>query len=455
MTEPSRGERGRWCMAAHPPRRHRRPIALGLLAVMAAGCASAAAELAAQSSSPPATSAATAADAPADASAADGPSVAFPAGVRAIVGTDGSVALDTGSGVSALAGRSLVSSDGSVVVQAIIVGATTAVRWIDTASGEVTSSLEIEGELEPVALDVEGTSVALVPPAGELVGDSIAAGRAQTEVVVAERGGETARFALAGNMVPEAFANWQAAGSRLPGAAYVVEFVPPLAPTHYKVRVLDLSTGTIGLPLNLRDKAQSVDQLMAGISRSAFLAARSGLLFTLYRGHHDEGHGSYAFIHTLGLGNGVWCLEVPPAMELSDRAGVMALDPSGERLVAVSANGLIAAIAIDTILDFEAVPVFGPTSDLGATTDAAPAIATGSTALWVGLGDQLIEVDPATLLPIGNTSLGFTIDALAVTGDDVVVAGDGRLVVVDRDLTVIAEHVLPGDLGAVARIVTG
>jgi hypothetical protein len=34
-----------------------------------------------------------------------------------------------------------------------------------------------------------------------------------------------------------------------------------------------------------------------------------------------------AFIHTLAFGGGVWCLEVPVEMELSERAGALAIAP--------------------------------------------------------------------------------------------------------------------------------
>jgi hypothetical protein len=191
------------------------------------------------------------------------------------------------------------------------------------------------------------------------------------------------------------------------------------------------------------------------VSRTQLLASDAGLLFTLYRGHHDEGHGSYAFVHTLGLGNGVWCLAVPDSMQLADEPGALALDASGDRLLAVSANGAIAAIPLASIVDLNALPEFGAPHPLGARTERAPAVAVADDVIWVALGDRLVRVDSASLEPTAMSHLPVDVEALGVTSDGgLAAAGAGRLLVIGDDGQVQEDHELPDGLGAVARILT-
>jgi len=375
--------------------------------------------------------------------------------VRAVADIEGRVALIDATGQVGLHEDALLSADGTTVVVVNAGDETTTVRWIDTATSEILTEIELTGELDAVATDPNAEVVGLVDRAGDRSDDAIAPGRETTEIVVADVDGEQFRRRLKGNVVPEAFSDWRLESSNAPGAAFVIEFSPPLHPTHYRVGLLDVATGTIGLPLNLRDKSQSVDQLMAGISRSSVVASDPGLLFTLYRGHHDEGNGNYAFIHTLAFGNGVWCLEVPSVMDLANLPGAVAVTPDGDDLVAVSSNGTIASIAIADIIDFEAMPIFDEAVTVGDSTDHPPTITTAGEHLLVGLGTTLLEVDPATLTALTSATMPIAVDAVASGAAGVVVAGEGRLLLLDERRMMVAASEVPEGLGTVVRIVMG
>ena len=107
----------------------------------------------------------------------------------------------------------------------------------------------------------------------------------------------------------------------------LIEYLPPEHPTRYRVRTLDLATGTIGLPVSLRDKGQLVDEAMAGLSRTQVYAASSSLLFTLYQpadvtstdlDDPEYDVWEYGFVHTLATPSaGVWCIDLPEELGMT------------------------------------------------------------------------------------------------------------------------------------------
>ena len=138
-------------------------------------------------------------------------------------------------------------------------------------------------------------------------------------------------------LVPEAFANaFRRSATDLPIGVFVIEY---LAEHTYRVRVIDTRPAQLGLPLNLRDKSQTVDEVMTAVSRTAVFEPNNQLLFTLYQDATEGGENVGSFIHTLGLFNGVWCLDVPQGTRSRRPPGALAVNPNGSRLFAASSTG--------------------------------------------------------------------------------------------------------------------
>ena len=209
------------------------------------------------------------------------------------------------------------------------------VEWHDARTDVISGEALIEGEFRPTAVAQDGKLVALIDSAPS----------STTVVLATPSRGEVRRWTFDSVVVPEAFANaYVPDGDGLPIGVFVIEY---LAKDTYRVRVIDPATGLLGLPLNLRDKAQTVDEVMTAVSRTAVFEPTHQLLFTLYQDATEGGEDLGAFIHTLGLINGVWCLDVPPELGLKDHSGALAVSPDGSRLYAASSTGGVAGYVVD------------------------------------------------------------------------------------------------------------
>ncbi len=303
----------------------------------------------------------------------------------------------------------------------------TIAAWDSLPDGRTLGEISLgEPDLAPTATQVGGHLVAftdLVEPDDGV----IAAPRAQSRIVLADPDGVRWQAELDGNFEPEAFGGRRGADG-LPAQLFLLEYFPAAAPRFYRVRVLSLETGEVSLPLNLRDKTQQVDERMAGISRRQVLSGEHGLLFTLYRGTMDgtpDGE-PYAFIHVLDLADGVWCLDVPPELELERLPGSLAV--GGDRLYVASANGSVGSMSIPSISDVRSPPEFDWIVEVSRSAEVAPALAADADGVWVGPDDgasRLVRLNASGARgePLALPRSGPT--AVTVTGSGVLVAGPG------------------------------
>jgi hypothetical protein len=219
--------------------------------------------------------------------------------------------------------------------------------------------------------------------------------------------------------------------------------------------VLDTSTGELALPFNLRDKGQTVDEQMLGFGRSHVLSPRNGLLFTLYRGV-DKDEANYAFVHTLGFINGVWCLDLPVELGLATLPGAIALADGEKRLVVASASGYMTEFVIDDITNPEQKPAPRRTSKVweADVNTSAPSVSTNATQILVGQGGALRWIDADSLTVHSTQQWDMNIEAVAlVATGDAIAAGTTRISEITPSGTLVAEMALPVGFGAVWRIV--
>ncbi|MET8910126.1 hypothetical protein [Micromonospora sp. NPDC004551] len=259
--------------------------------------------------------------------------------------------------------RAVASADGAWIFATAPAGRDTACWRIDTTTGHTSAKSVLPGRWVPQVVSPDGTGVALTTTGATVNGDR-PSGRQATPVLVADVGGLRQRLELPGNFVPEAFS-----GDR--SGLFVLEWLPATAPDRYRVRVVDLATGTPG-PLATRDKTPvppGAEEEMRGDGRQAVLAPDRTVLYTLYT--HQPGHrhtrdlvsgrpgNAHAFVHTLKLVEWwAYCIDLPhPFGEAAATGHAMAISPDGGRLlVADVSSGTVADISTEDLAVRRTVP---------------------------------------------------------------------------------------------------
>ena len=166
---------------------------------------------------------------------------------------------------------------------------------------------------------------------------------------------------------------------------------------------LDLTTGAVGLPVNLRDKATPVDETMAGTSRTQVYASGEDLLFTLYQPvSTDGGAWEYGFVHTLAT---AWA-----ACGASSSPTSWAWRTTAAPWLSAPITGCCTWPRARAASGPSARRTYRPsrwyrTASLGVAADAQPVMAAGSDRLWVGLGRRLLVVDPISLEVVAHAEL--------------------------------------------------
>ena len=334
----------------------------------------------------------------------------------------------------------VMAPTGKVVVSASFMAGRTMVEWHHLRNDEISAAVQIDGDFRPTAVAQDGKLVALIGSSGTTT----------TVVLATPSEGEVRRWTFDAVLVPEAFANAFETGSNLPMGVFVIEY---LAANTYRVRIIDTKTGTLGLPLNLRDKSQTVDEVMTAVSRTAVFEPNNQLLFTLYQDATEGSEEVGSFIHTLGLFNGVWCLDVPRELGLADHPGALAVNPSGSRLFAASSTGGVAGYAVSDITNFgPEMPEARATAALGGASRRA-AVGASDNEVVVALDGRIFRLDPTTLDVNDAFTWDMGVEGLTVLGDgSIIIVGTGRMTMVSPDDQIMAERILPAGTGEVTRV---
>jgi hypothetical protein len=311
---------------------------------------------------------------------------------------------------------------------------------LDPAGNRELARTTVPGALTARVVSTRGTLVALTEGGGATYQP---VGKDRTRIVVADPRGnrKPIELELAGNLEPEAFSADDA-------YLFVLEYLPAHAPERYRVRRIELATGTLQ-PLLLRDKRivpPGAEEEMRGTGRQAVLSPDRTRLYTLYlhQGEHQhtrdllpgrrgaDGRAVHAFVHVLSLTEGwAFCLDLPEPFGTGP-AGVHALTlaPDGRTLyVAEMATKQVAVADTESLSITRVAPLRdGHAGGEGTAMSSSP----DGSVLYIGSADVLRRVDAATLRVDGAWSQPSAVRGLAVSRD-------GR-------------HLFLGQAGRIARV---
>jgi hypothetical protein len=260
--------------------------------------------------------------------------VRTPEGLLSVESSTGDQLLDIPNGLG--------SPDFSVLAATEPEGDGTLVRLQDPTGAPLKVAL-LPGAFVPRVLSGNGTLLALAAPRANGVDPYLPEGRAESRIAVVGSSGGQREYVLDGNFEPEAFS---VNGKEL----FMIEYIPALAPTEYRVRRLLLESGRVVAIGRLKSAAP--DQ-MNGTGRNQVYAPDGTELYTLYTqqgnpGHGHETGGDHAFIHLLNLQDS-WahCIDLPHVFGHGRAtASAVAVTPRGDRLfVADWTNGAVAVIS--------------------------------------------------------------------------------------------------------------
>ncbi len=330
------------------------------------------------------------------------PAGSSPASDVLLVDTDrGPIAVSPGTGTVLSDGSGAVAGpDGSRLYTATSDGRHTELVTIEAATGAVTSSIRMRGELDVRVASVTGEAVALMAPLPAGVDPWTPVPRSRTTIVVADPAGssEPRRYQLKGNFEPEAFS---IEDSRL----FLIQYLPAEAPAVYRVTVLDLRDGDV---YEVHGRFKTAPERMPGIRLRQVFDAHTSQLYTLYTtkprayvqdyGSWNYGDEPETFVHVLNLQKGwAYCAGLPEELWGQPAAAqTMATSPDGKLLYIVdSTKGVVAVMDTHTL---EILRTEHPalTSPDGVRTSAQ------------------VSADGRTLF-VGSVGDGSTVDAIDTT----------------------------------------
>jgi hypothetical protein len=368
-----------------------------------------------------------------------GGSSTIPPQDRLLMGTSsGVLSLDptTGSVLSESPGVPALGNWAAVYTATLSEG-TTVLKGREAATGDVTSSISLPGELSIRVVAFDGSRVALMPPLSEGASPWIPEPRTRTTIVVVEPTGaeDPETYALRGNFEPEAFSP---DGESL----YMITYLPAAAPEAYRVVRLDLSDGNVEPVFTNR---KSIVETMSGTRLEQVTTSDGSMVHTLYTtqppaevADAGAGHGAHsghstqpvAFVHVLDAENG-WahCVALPRTFWGGDAtAEAMAPSPDGRHLYVVDADRDLVAVMDTRKMQI----VQEATVDFGSSGGEVRAAVSGDGAsLYVARGPQITRLDTATLQPVDSWTTDGPVSGLGVGPDGLFVAQPERVELID------------------------
>lgn len=352
-----------------------------------------------------------------------------------VVDEEGAVSLldpATGESLFAVPGAT-PTPDRSALLTTESAGGKTLLQSRDPVTGAVTGSTTLEGDLTIRTVSPQGDAVALMPgPKGD--GLYEAGARERTNLTVSYLDDRPARtYDLPGNIEPEMFSYDE-------DGLFVLQFEPPLDPTSYLVRRLDLATGAIA---DTESPQVELNPRMRGRARSQVLHPEGTFLYTLYTvpnegqpvydAEADDDSPRYAFIHVINLREEwSYCVFLPTPVGTVDEAAVgLGLSPDGEELVVADAGS--ATIARVDTAELAVTGTSRVDALLGDQSKAAVALTDDDT-LYLSAGTALLEMDLASLQVTAEWDVQGSITGLALSaaGDQLRVANGGAITLIDR-----------------------
>ena len=309
----------------------------------------------------------------------------------------------------------------------------------------------LRGTLVPSVVSHSGELIALTEPRAPRATAWDPVPRYRTDLAVLRVTGQLRRFDLSGNFEPEAFT----ADDR---TLVLIEYVPATRPDRYRLRELDLASGTVH-PLGARLKLLAPDE-MRGTGRTQVPALDGSALYTLYTrqganlAHAASGTSAsstpvHSFVHVLNLVRGfAHCVDLPHGFGAGPSA--VALSSDGTSLFAVDV-GRVVAVDTRSLRVSRIAPI-----RLGATSSLSAAAQGGTRgALFVGAGTAVHILDRGTLRVTERYAIGREVRALTLSSDGrrLFVALDDEIEVMDAatGAKMRTLHV-PGLTGIVAAI---
>jgi hypothetical protein len=355
----------------------------------------------------------------------------------------------------------VAAPDGSRRYATTTDGKATTLETRDPVTGELLASTTIPDDLEARVASISGEAVALMPPGRASTGGKLAPPHRSTTIVVADPSGERSvrTFRLDGNFEPEAFS---VDDRRL----FLIQYLPALAPTVYRVTFLDLASSQVR-PIFGRFKTPP--ERMPGIRLSQVFDHASDQLYTLYtnqpskgyrgnwngKGYGDAGAGQgyggsgggagdgsargtaeISFVHVLNLRDGwAFCAGLPRALwGRPASAQAMAPSPDGRQLYIVdSTRGIVVEMNTNTLRIHRTAHL--DLTGAGGERTSAVTSADGER-LFIGSamdGSAVYEVDTDSMQVVARWTMPATVSGLALSGDGarLYAALDDRVAILD------------------------